>query len=799
MSSLRVLLYRNARTLLPSTLRAQRSYSTLLLKRVSGCSVSAGSVCSLKTRNKNLGFSNSVFVRYKHQTVESENAGNDSEYAEELLYFKRIPGIKSASILLYLFKNKPATESVVSSVAQIYQTLLEHSISPDPTILRNVMFIFNNYDPQLTFKIYDDIEKYGLECDEHVWQNLTYAVFRTLNLPIATKLLNHFTQMKRSVILTPQMCNNLFTVFTHHAKLKEALELYEYMKTHSIPLNKGCFVDLFKVFTNTGPEGYEHGKKLYTLWTNSQLAKDENVANHVLQMFLKCEGMKKAIEVFETFPKIDDPFVWNNMINACLKNGENAKAIAYFKRAVAHNVLADEYTFSGVLMAIANLGPSGLKTGENVHKIAIQKELEFEPAITSSLIQMYDRCEDPHKALEIFEKFIESGHLPNDIILISTLKCCVNIGPHALDTGIQIHKIVKVLKLDSSLSLCNALMQMYDKCGKPSQALKIFDGLAAQYVIPDSLSFVVVLGACSSIGPSALRMGEEIHNLINKREFKREIIITNALMKMYTKCGNPSKAFDFISQGYPTDEATLNLLLTACFMVGPSALELGKQIHNEIVAQKFDSNSTLIGSLIKMYASVGQPHQAIKVFDDSMKNKNFIPNQAAYVSLLMALTSMGSKGLLKGKQAHEQIKQKKYDRGLSVVNSLLQMYEKCGDQNMAIVLYDELKEHGLTPDEFTFAIVLSCLSKVGPSALENGKRVHADFANSPFTSNVSITNALIHMYSECGETNKAIELYDALMASNGKPNELTFSHTLFAISKLEKNGLVKGAKVHQQM
>eukprot|EP01112_Ceratiomyxa_fruticulosa_P002872 TRINITY_DN13172_c0_g1_i1.p1 TRINITY_DN13172_c0_g1~~TRINITY_DN13172_c0_g1_i1.p1 ORF type:complete len:100 (+),score=27.92 TRINITY_DN13172_c0_g1_i1:35-301(+) len=80
---------------------------------------------------------------------------------------------------------------------------------------------------------------------------------------------------------------------------------------------------------------------------------------------------------------------------------------------------------------------------------------------------------------------------------------------------------------------------------------------------------------------------------------------------MYNKCGKPNKSIEvydqMIAHNFKLTEITFTNILTAISNIGPNALERGKQIHQQIIQQKLDSNENLQSALDDMYEKCGEP------------------------------------------------------------------------------------------------------------------------------------------------------------------------------------------------
>lgn len=68
----------------------------------------------------------------------------------------------------------------------------------------------------------------------------------------------------------------------------------------------------------------------------------------------------------------------------------------------------------------------------------------------------------------------QDGVKPGEVTFISILNACTS--PTALEKGKPLHSLSTEAGYESDLSLANALLKMYIKCGSTSDALQVFPG-----------------------------------------------------------------------------------------------------------------------------------------------------------------------------------------------------------------------------------------------------------------------------------------------------------------------------------
>lgn len=150
--------------------------------------------------------------------------------------------------------------------------------------------------------------------------------------------------------------------------------------------------------------------------------------------------------------------------------------------------------------------------------------------------------------------------------------------------------------------------------GEPQAALRFFREMQAAGVQPDEVTLTAALSACADLG--ALAAGAWIHayavRLTEKRKKKKgfsgDLILRNALINMYAKCGDISNARRLFDLGPQRDVTTWT-------------------------------------SIIVGYALNGRAEEALKLFGElkaaQQQSHRVSPNQVTFVGVLMACSHAG--------------------------------------------------------------------------------------------------------------------------------------------------------------
>lgn len=210
-----------------------------------------------------------------------------------------------------------------------------------------------------------------------------------------------------------------------------------------------------------------------------------------------------------------------------------------------------------------------------------------------------------------------------------------------------------------------------------------------------------------------------------------------------------------------------------------------------------------------------------------------------------------------GKQIHSSVVKRGFRANLPVMNSLLDMYCRCGclpeakrhfhemedrdlitwntliselersDSGEALLMFQRLESQGLVPNCYTFTSLLAACANI--AALTCGQQLHGRVYRRGFSKNVELANALIDMYAKCGSIPdsrtvfceiagrrnlvswtsmmigygshgygaEAVELFDEMVSSGVRPDRIVF---MAVLSACRHAGLVeKGLKYFKAM
>ncbi|XP_024968190.1 putative pentatricopeptide repeat-containing protein At3g13770, mitochondrial [Cynara cardunculus var. scolymus] len=200
----------------------------------------------------------------------------------------------------------------------------------------------------------------------------------------------------------------------------------------------------------------------------------------------------------------------------------------------------------------------------------------------------------------------------------------------------------------------------------------------------------------------------------------RNVVSWTAMMSAYSKKGYASQVLNLLvvmlRSGTEPNEYTFATVLTCC--TGVCGLEHGKQVHNLIIKNNFESHLFVGCSLLDMYAKAGRIHEARSVFED-------LP-----------------------------------ERDVVSCTAIISGYAQLGLDEDALELFRSFQREGMASNYVTYASVLTAVS--GLAAYEMGKQIHSHVLRSELPFYVILENSLIDMYSKCGQLAYARRVFDKM-------------------------------------
>ncbi|KAI3504681.1 hypothetical protein L1887_26337 [Cichorium endivia] len=372
----------------------------------------------------------------------------------------------------------------------------------------------------------------------------------------------------------------------------------------------------------------------------------------------------------------------------------------------------------------------------------------------TSAIRYFCKHGGYHEAFAQYVDLQRSGLLPSSFTVASALKACARLGNG--NGGIMIHGQVHRYGFCGDVYVETALLGLYTKVSDMETAKKVFDEMSERNVV-----------SWNSMIDGYIKSG----NLPMAEEFfsgtpHKDVVSWNSMVSGYTRTGDMEKALRLFQEMPERNPTSWNVMISGYLEC--ENMDLARNFYNSMPKRNTISCITMISG----YSKCGDVESARELFNE-MNQKD----QLLY-------------------------------------NAMISCYAKNSRPKEALQLFDEMLQpkSNIQPDKMTLATVISACSQLGDFTF-------GSWIQDIYMKQISITmddhlrTALIDLYSKCGSIDKAfklfrelnkkdviaytamilgcgingkqqtaIQLFDEMLNSNIRPNLVTFSGLLTALS-----------------
>ncbi|KAK9271757.1 hypothetical protein L1049_002120 [Liquidambar formosana] len=462
----------------------------------------------------------------------------------------------------------------------------------------------------------------------------------------------------------------------------------------------------------------------------------------------------------------------NFQVEHFLKRGELSQARRLFEQMPNRNTVSTNMMISGYVKS-GNLSDA---------RVLFDRMAERTAVTWTILIGGFLQCGQFSEAFKLFAEMRRCGTEPDHVTFATLLSGCND--PEMVNQVIQVHAHVIKFGYDSTLIVCNSLVDSYCKShrldlacwlfkempirdsvtfnsmitgyskeGFNEEAIDLFLDMQISGLKPSDFTFAAILSA--GIGLDDMGLGQQVHCFVIKTNFVWNVFVGNALLDFYSKHDcvvDARKHFDempeldgvsynVIISGYAwygQHKESLNLFRELQFtrfdrrqfpfatILSMAAneldFEMGRQIHSQAIVTTADSEILVGNSLVDMYAKCGRFEEAERIFAN-LAHRSTVPWTA-----------------------------------------MISAYVKKGLHEEGMELFNKMHRANVSADQATFASILRASANL--ASLSLGKQLHSFIIRSGFMSNVFSGSALLDMYAKCGSIKDAIQTFHEMPDRN---------------------------------
>nr|XP_043620075.1 putative pentatricopeptide repeat-containing protein At5g09950 [Erigeron canadensis] len=413
--------------------------------------------------------------------------------------------------------------------------------------------------------------KLGLDTDVSVSNSL-------IDFYSETGWINNCKKVFSSMLEYDQVSwNSIIGAFSDSDNLvPEAVEYFMKMMRGGWQPNLITFVNILGAVSSLSAS--ELVRQIHGLTLKYRVADDKAIENAILKCYGKCGHMDDCEKVFSTMDGRKDETSWNSMISGYIHNELLNKAMDLVSVMLTNGQRLDRYTLATVLSACASVAT--LERGMEVHACGIRAYLDSDVVVGSALVDMYSKC----GRIDYASRFFTSMPVKN-------------------------------------VYSWNSMISGYARHGHGDESLKIFKKMKLEGQLPDHVTFIGVLSACSHMG--LVDQGFEHFNDMSKvYGLNPKMEHFSCMVDILGRAGEFDKMEDFLNK-MPMNPSMLiwrTVLGACCRASGERTTDLGRRAGSKLLELDPD-NAVNYVLLSNMYAAKGN-------WED-MKKTRFLMKRAA--------------------------------------------------------------------------------------------------------------------------------------------------------------------------
>ncbi|KAI4301874.1 hypothetical protein L6164_035112 [Bauhinia variegata] len=453
------------------------------------------------------------------------------------------------------------------------------------------------------------------------------------------------------------LCNAVIVGHLRYQQYEEVIRLYKMMESCNIEINSYTCNFALKACTSLLDD--RTGMDIVRAAVRRGINADPYFGSSMINFLVKIGNLDGARQVFDEMPE-RDVVCWNSIIGGYVQASLFKKAIKMFLEMIGHGIRPSPVTMVSLLKACGESGHA--KLGRSVHGSVLALGMVDDVLVLTSLVDMYSNMGDTEGACWVF----------------NSMPC-------------------------RNLVSWNAMISGYVKNGMIRESFALFRRLVLSGGGFDSGTMVSLVQGCSQT--ANLESGKILHACIIRRGLELNLVLSTAIVDMYSKCGAIKQATIAFGGMKERNVITWTAMLVGLSQNGHAedALKLFCQMQEKNVS----ANSVTLVSLVHCCAHMGSLKKGRSVHAHLIRHG--YPLDAVNMSALIDMYAKGGKI-----RSAEQVFNNGFPfKDVIFYNSMIMGYGMHGHGHHAIGVYDRMREERLKPNQTTFVSLLTACSHSG--------------------------------------------------------------------------------------
>ena len=437
--------------------------------------------------------------------------------------------------------------------------------------------------------------KFGFECDVFVHNASITMLLWCGELSVAYNVFN------KSRVRDLVTWNSMITGCVKRGLAIEAIKIYKEMEAEKVRPNEITMIGMISSCSQL--QDLTLGKEFHCYIEEHGLEFTIPLTNALMDMYVKCGELLAARVLFDNMAqktlvswttmvlgyarfgfldvareilyKIPEKSVvpWNAIISGCVQAKHGKEALALFHEMQTSKIEPDKVTMVNCLSACSQLG--ALDVGIWIHHYIERHKLSIDVALGTALVDMYAKCGNIARALQVFEE------IPQRNCLTWTAVIC----------GLALH-------------------------GNAQDAISYFSKMIHIGIVPDEITFLGVLSACCHGG--LVEEGRKYFSeMSSKFNVSPKLKHYSCMVDLLGRAGHLEEAEELVkNMPMAADAAVLGALFFACRVYGN--VQIGERTAFKLleIDPQDSGNYVLLASMYSEATMWKEARSARKLMND---------------------------------------------------------------------------------------------------------------------------------------------------------------------------------------
>ncbi|KVH90795.1 Pentatricopeptide repeat-containing protein [Cynara cardunculus var. scolymus] len=434
---------------------------------------------------------------------------------------------------------------------QLFILMLKDGFECDPVTMLVVIqacAVFG--DLELGMQVHQLVIKFGYS-NIYIVNALMNMYIKSADLRSSYELFN--SMPTRDVALW----NSMLSCYVASGFIEESIKLLTEMQLEGIQINERTIVIMLPLCADLSG-GLVNGKSLHAYAFKIGKERNTHISNSLVNLYASFNCIQDATRIFTTIKDLD-VISCNVFISALAHNDLTVQAWEIFTQMLEMEIKPNSHTVTSILALFD--GVELLNVGRSIHAFMMKCGIQIDASLNTALTEMYINCDDETTGRSLFENYpnkdliswntLLSTYIKNDqankalllfhhmisrvkpncVTIINVLSLYTHLSNLPQGRCLHAYTLRRFSSLDLDLSLANAFITMYARCGSLEYAEKIFhilpetniiswnamiagygmhghgddamltfDKMVKKGVRPNQVTFISALSACSHSG-----------------------------------------------------------------------------------------------------------------------------------------------------------------------------------------------------------------------------------------------------------------------------------------------------------